>query len=108
MPFSWIININLNPAEPPRVVFDPNPLGSSEQQVEPGDQIVWANNDTEAHWPGLQNPNGTINKSYFMPNQIAPSSTSQAFSPASSGTLSYVCSLHPNETGTITIQDSWE
>lgn len=108
MPFNWTININPNPGKSPGVVFDPETLGSLQQQVEPGDQIVWANNDGQAHWPGLQNANGTITENYFMPNQIAPQSTSAAFTPANPGTLNYACSLHPDETGTITIQDSWQ
>ncbi len=99
MPFSWIININPNPATP-RVKFDPNPL----QNAGTGDQIVWANNDSQAHWPGLVNPDdGTINTTFFMPNQIAPNSTSAAFSPGVSGTLNYVCSIHPDEKGAIQV-----
>jgi plastocyanin len=99
MPFSWIININRNPGIAPRVKFDPNPL----QNVGTGDQIVWANNDSAAHWPGLVNDDGTIDKTFFMPNQIAPNSTSQAFSPGVAATLNYVCSIHPDEKGSITV-----
>ena len=101
MPFNWIINVN-NPKKPQpgQAQFDPNPL----TQVAPGDQIVWANNDDCAHWPGLLNANGTINETFFMPNQIAPNSTSAAFSPAADATLKYVCSIHPKEEGTIQVQ----
>jgi len=100
MPLSWTININPNPAKPPLVCFDPDP---PHPQIEPGDQIIWANNDTQAHWPGLQNSNGTINETFFMPNQIAPHSSSPAFAPSSSGTLNYTCSLHPDEKGAIQV-----
>lgn len=100
MPFNWTININRKSPQPPLVEFDPNPL----QQAAAGDQIFWANNDTVAHWPGLQNPDGSINKTYFIPNQIAPDSTSDAFSPGADGTLNYVCSIHPDEKGTIEVQ----
>jgi len=99
MPFNWTININPNKSKPPLAHFDPPNL----TPVEPGDQIVWANNDGHAHWPGLQNSDGTINKTFFMPNQIAPNSTSAAFSPASPENLNYTCTLHPNETGTIVV-----
>ncbi|HKV93090.1 MAG TPA: hypothetical protein VJW20_11135 [Candidatus Angelobacter sp.] len=99
MPFNWIININTSIGGKPRVKFDPNPL----ENVGTGDEIVWANNDTAAHWPGLQNPDGSINTTYFMPNQIAPNSTSTTFSAGGSGTLNYTCSLHPDEKGTIQI-----
>jgi|SRR5690242_21426043 len=99
MPFSWIININPNAPIPPRAKFDPNPLNN----VGTGDEIVWANNDSTAHWPGLRNSDGTIDKTFFMPNQIAPNSTSATFSPGVGGTLNYVCSIHPDEKGTIQV-----
>lgn len=104
MPATWTININKDPHGGP-AKFEPQPLSD----VAPGDQITWANNDaTEPHWPGLLNSDGTIDETYFMQNQIAPkpkftSSTSSAFSPGSKGTLTYVCSLHPEETGTINV-----
>jgi len=104
MPATWTININKGTAGDP-ATFDPQILSD----VAPGDQITWANYDeTEPHWPGLQNPDGTIDETYFMQNQIAPkpkftSSTSSAFSPGSKGTLTYVCSLHQGETGTIDV-----
>jgi plastocyanin len=104
MPATWTIKINPGTAEEP-AKFDPPTLSN----VAPGDQIIWANHDeTEAHWPGLQNPDGTIDEGYFMQTQIAPkpefsSSTSTTFSPGSNGTLVYVCSLHAGETGTIQV-----
>lgn len=75
------------------VTFDP-----SELDAKTGDQIFWTNNDDEAHWPGLPE-----NDAFFMPNQIAPGGTSSIFSPGGPDTLDYVCSLHPDETGTITV-----
>jgi plastocyanin len=98
MPFSWIININPN-AGKPAVKFTPSPL----LNVAPGDEVVWANNDANAHWPGLKNSDGTIDATFFMPNQIAGQSTSPGFSPGVDGTLTYACSLHPDETGTIEV-----
>lgn len=98
MPFTFPININPNSPPPPTVGFDPDPI-----EVAPGDQIFWANNDNAAHWPGLLRDDGSIYDTYFMPNQIAPKSTSPAFSPGVVGTLKYACSLHPNETGTIKV-----
>jgi plastocyanin len=109
MPFSFTINISKGVSGGP-AKFDPNPL----TQVAPGDQIIWANNDdTKAHWPGLQNADGTIDQTFFMANQIAPkpkltSSTSTTFSPGAKGTFTYVCSLegHQDETGTIEVTES--
>ncbi len=100
MPFNWNINITPNQTQPGPAQFDPNPL----TQAAPGDQIFWANNDGVAHWPGLLNANGTINETYFMANQIAPNSTSYAFTPSADATLEYACSIHPNEKGTIQVQ----
>jgi plastocyanin len=76
-----------------RLSVDPSPLN-----VEPGDQIFWTNNDSQPHWPSLKNADGTIDNSFFMPNQIAGTSdmgpsTSPTFSPGVEGTLTYVCCL---------------
>ncbi|MBZ5524348.1 MAG: hypothetical protein LAP21_19090 [Acidobacteriia bacterium] len=93
MPFQWLIKISKStPA-----TFNPNPLNAVV-----GDEIVWSNNDGQPHWPGLVQ-GGTINKTFFMPNQIAPNSTSTTFIPNAAGPLAYQCSLHPNETGTIQV-----
>jgi plastocyanin len=94
MPFQWLININPNVTKPPNANFNPNPL----PKVQPGDNIVWANNDSVPHWPGVAG-----NTSFFMPNQIAPNSTSSAFSPTAAGNINYFCSLHPDEKGTIQV-----
>jgi plastocyanin len=97
MPFSWLIELDSHP--PNSAKPDPNPLNASV-----GDEIVWANNDDRPHWPGLAN--GTLNTTFFMPNQIAPDSSSSTFRPGSTGTLNYACSLHPNdanEKGTINV-----
>ena len=101
MPFQWLININSTPAIAPGIKFDPNPLNN----VGTGDQVVWANNDGRAHWPGLVKADGTIDTTFFMPNQIAPHSTSVTFSPANPGTLHYACSLpgHEGEKGSIQV-----
>jgi plastocyanin len=89
------------PGASPRVVFDPNPLPAN-----PADQIFWTNNDTQPHWPGRKNADGTINATFFMTNQIAPGGdVSAVFSTVVTGTLNYACSLpgHQNETGSIVI-----
>lgn len=104
MPIQRQININKNPNGPPNITFDPNPLNANTR-----DQIFWTNNDDQPHWPGLLNSDGTINTTYFMPNQIAPNGdTSPIFSPAvptSQQPLNYKCSIagHENETGSINV-----
>ena len=96
MPFTWTININKGPAG---TIFSPNPLTN----VAPGDQIIWANNDAVPHWPGLVNEDGSIDKTFFMPNQIAAGSTSPTFSPGVAAPLPYACSLHSTEKGSIQV-----
>src|SRR5258708_15438916 len=87
MPFQWLININPNVTKPPTANFNPNPL----PKVQPGDNIVWANNDSVPHWPGVAG-----NPSFFMPNQIAPNSTSSAFSPTAAGNNYFFPPLYPD------------
>ena len=99
MPIQLKININKNTQPSPLVTFDPNPLAASAR-----DQIFWTNHDGVPHWPGLLNPDNTINTTFFMPNQIAQNGdTSPSFSPSSAMTLKYACSIHPNEQGTINV-----
>jgi plastocyanin len=94
MPFAWRINITKNPkkGKPAIFSFEETP------QVAVGDAIFWSNQDTVAHWPGLPN-----NDTVFIPNKIARNSTSQVYTPGQPGTINYVCSLHPNETGVIQV-----
>lgn len=91
--------ININAGVP--IKFDPNPLAANAR-----DQIFWTNNDSQPHWPGLLNSDGTINTTFFIPNQIAPNGDSSSiFSPSKAATLNYKCSIagHENETGTINV-----
>jgi plastocyanin len=93
------ITIRTNPGGSPRITFDPDPL-----QARTSDQIFWTNGDSQPHWPGLVKSDGTVDKTFFMPNQIAQGGdTSPVFSTIVTGTLNYACSLHPGETGRIVI-----
>jgi len=100
MAFQWKITIKPNVPPSPQK-FTPNPLPN----VVVADEIFWSNDDTQAHWPGLKKDDGTIDTKFFMPNQIAPNSTSNGFRPSAAGNLNYVCSLpgHEKETGTIQV-----
>ena len=62
----WQININPNPQGTPRVKFEPDP-----RKANPLDQIFWTNNDTVAHWPGLQNADGTPLRGLHRPVRAA-------------------------------------
>jgi plastocyanin len=83
MPFTWQININKTTGS--GFVYEPNKLTG----VAVDDQIIWTNNDDKAHWPGIAG-----NNAYFMPNQIAPDSSSDTFIPGVNGTIHYIDSLH--------------
>jgi plastocyanin len=97
IPIPWAINIKPpGPLGPAR--YDPATL-----DIAVGDQVHWANNDTNPHWPALLF-NGRLNKVFFMPNQIAPNSSSTNWTPSGPGTYAYECSLHPNERGTIVVK----
>jgi hypothetical protein len=102
MPFTWRINIAKNPlpGKPAVFTFDVTP-----PQVAVGDSICWSNRDHVAHWPALP-----TNQNAFMTNQVAPGSSSPAFSPSAASpdpgktrTIDYICWLHKDETGVIEV-----
>lgn len=103
MPFQWNIEINLKLQSPPRVTFSPDPLPAVVS-----DQIFWTNNDPEQpHWPGKLKIDGSIDKTFFIPNQIAPKGdTSATWAPGVAGTVDYACSLHTDEKGKISVSAS--
>ena len=95
IPVLWRINIRPNPHPPGPAIFE----FEQPPKIEVGDQIFWSNADTLAHFPEPGSPT-----TYgFMTNQIAAQSTSPGFAPSTPGTINYHCSLHPAETGTITV-----
>jgi plastocyanin len=99
VPFQERITIEGNTQGGSGAVFEPDPL-----DIAVLDQIFWTNRDSEPHWPGRVQDDGTIDTTFFMPNQIAPNGdSSPIFSPSTAGTLDYACSLHPDETGTINV-----
>jgi plastocyanin len=94
MPFTWRINIRKNPSrgKPALFEFDQTP------EIQVGDSIIWSNNDSVAHFPT------PVDQTFvFMANQIAAQSTSPAYAPDQPGSINYVCSLHPGESGTIEV-----
>jgi plastocyanin len=74
-----------------------------------GDDIFWSNNDEQAaHWPAPINGNNDdwMNNPIpaKLPDQPAPTSRYLSFSGATTKPVTYVCALHPQETGTITVK----
>jgi plastocyanin len=64
--------------------------------VAPGDTVTWVNNGQEDH---------TATGSGFDTGIVAPGASGSA-SFASPGSFPYVCSLHPNMKGTVTVSDT--
>jgi plastocyanin len=104
MPIQLKISIDKKVPPPPLATFTPKSLTASV-----GDQIFWTNYDTVAHWPGLLQSNGSIDKTFFMPNQIAANvnlpapDSSPIFSSGAAFTFKYACSIHPDEQGEIVV-----
>jgi len=96
MSFVWNVTIRKTPQG---YEYDPQQL----EDVEIGDQVVWANDDDIPHWPALLTTTGIVDD-YFMPFQIAPHTPSGAFVPGVAGTLTFVDSLDPEgPQGTIAV-----
>lgn len=67
-------------------------------QIKPGDTVVWTNKDTRDHQIKAENA------SFQSPNLPSGSSFRQTFKTA--GTISYSCSYHPRERGSIIVQNN--
>jgi plastocyanin len=98
-PQTWTIKIEQAPGQTP-ATFNPSSL-----TVAPGDLIFWSNHTSDPHWPA---PAGQAESTWFeyqipgkLPGQPAPTSPQISF--ASATTISYVCALNPQMTGTITV-----
>jgi len=104
MPIQLKISIDKNITPPPAATFTPPSLSASV-----GDQIFWTNYDSVAHWPGLLKDDGTIDDTFFMPNQIAANvflpapDCSPIFGSGAAFTFKYACSIHPDEQGVIIV-----
>ena len=92
-----LININSKAgAKPtdPQVGFAPN------LTVKVNECFIWINNDVNAHWPAPS----VDQKTAWLQQQIEPGQNSAVVSIAqSSPQFVYVCALHPNETGKLTV-----
>jgi plastocyanin len=101
MPTTRMIDIVQDGGQPAR--FDPQNLSAA-----PGDLINWRNNTSEAHWPGPKNgPRDAWMDAEIpgkLPDQPAPTSQQTlSFSAAMTNPVQYICALHPDMTGTITV-----
>jgi len=63
--------------------------------------FIWTNTDAVAHWPAPSQQQKTA----WLQQAVQPGQKSTIVSfTQSSPKFTYVCALHPNETGTITVQ----
>ena len=95
------------------IAIDPQPGQSSAKfnppslTVAAGDIIYWRNNCDSPHWPAPSVAGKTNWMDYQipakLPGQPAPTSQ-QAVSFSAAATVTYLCALHPSETGTIIVQ----
>lgn len=109
-PYQLIYRCALHPAMQGQLIINPASGSGTTQWVvirggqfptvtaNQNDQIVWVNSDSVVHWPvpgcfGLRMDPGQTSSAYQPFN--ATSSGSQA--------IQYVCALHPQEQGTLTI-----
>jgi len=67
------------------------------QTVKVGQKVTWVNEDTVAHNVTAQS-GGTFKSSTFGQGQ------SFSFTPTKAGTITYVCTIHPGMTGTLTVK----
>ena len=95
-----IFKIQIKAGKP--AVFSPSP-----QIVYVNDSVFWFNGDQEPHWPAPI-VSGNVDKTGFLPFQIAPNSSSNQVSFAKPQTISYVCAIpnHKGESGTIIVKSS--
>ncbi|MDB4915556.1 MAG: blue (type 1) copper domain protein [Gemmatimonadetes bacterium] len=90
MPFTWQISINRS-RNAAGYVYAPAVL----DPVAIGDEIIFINNDSTPHWPGLVDATGMAPSSatYFMRYQIPPHTSSTPWVPGVNGTVSFADSL---------------
>jgi plastocyanin len=104
---TYMIEIEPIPAPTPTQTanFDPPAQG-----VLAYDTITWHNGDDCPHYPAPV-VNGSVVPKGWFDNQIPPGGTSDTLAPGpnttdptASYTLNYVCALHKDEKGTITVK----
>jgi plastocyanin len=94
--------IQIKPGSP-LATFDPVAVS-----INAGDSLQWYNGDNQPHWPAILS---VPQKEWWFPeapiSSNAPSPATASFAPPAKGeasyTLTYNCSIHPKEQGTITV-----
>ncbi len=102
----WSIKIEDKPGKPGQpAVFTPDidgtPSGDPLKAVQ-GDIVSWNNTTDQEHWPVPDDPD---TYGSFMTDPIKPDSASTAYNIISTAgtTISYHCSLHPDEHGKVVV-----
>jgi plastocyanin len=75
-----------------------NSYSPSPATVQVGQQVRWRNDDSVAH-TATRTGSGAFDTGVINPGQ-----TSAPITMTTAGTLNYVCTLHPNMSGTLNVQ----
>jgi plastocyanin len=89
------------PVDAPTVQLQGNAFLPGDAFVPAGTTVVFTNLDAEEHDVVPNDPNFSLDMSFFSP-VIAPGE-SWAFTFTVPGTYAYMCDLHANMTGTLTV-----
>ncbi len=90
------------PADPDAVAMQGNAFNPVDLVVPAGTTLTWVNYDGEDHDVVPSDPSFSLDLSFFSP-PVAPG-TAWSFTFTVSGTYAYMCDLHANMSGTITVQ----
>ncbi|MFH9861361.1 cupredoxin domain-containing protein [Streptomyces sp. NPDC017202] len=82
-----------------RIVIENFTFSPADLQVRPGAKITVVNRDSTAH-----TVTATGDKKPFDTGNIAAGATATFTAPSTTGSYSYVCTIHPNMKGTLTVR----
>jgi plastocyanin len=71
--------------------------------IQTNDTVFWVNNTSQQHQPTFKPAGGQPIAWGAPPNPLLPNQSSSQVVFDTAGTFSYYCSLHPTETGKITV-----
>lgn len=98
-------NININNVPGAAVGAPQASFNPGTQTVQVNEVFIWSNNDVNSHWPAPS----AQQQNAWMTQAIPSGKTSQNISistPTDADGLAYICVLHPNEKGTIIVEQS--
>ncbi|MCF4135957.1 cupredoxin domain-containing protein [Streptomyces sp. Tue 6430] len=82
-----------------RIVIENFTFSPADLQVRPGAKITVVNRDSAAH-----TVTATGDKTTFDTGNVAGGATVTFTAPSTTGSYSYICAIHPNMKGTLTVR----